>query len=900
MADTKENIILQVGLDAKKVADDLGDISRQIANVKKNQQDLNEQYKNGEISLGKYTEQTAALKDEQTWLQKEQKGLIATQKLLTQTTDTYGDSLNAERQKLADMQKAYDQLDGTMRQSEGGKEFLQQIQEQDRKVKDLEESTGRAQRNVGAYAEAMQKAGIGVSGFTNKLKILLKNPLVAVFAGFVAIVQKLRDAFRRNDEAGTKLQKAFAAFKPILTAINKLFSWLADIISTIANAISKVGSFLLKLLVPGYKEAAEAADELADAQDRLQETERRYTVESAKRQRDIAKLRDDAAKATNGLVEVERTRLKLVRGLSDEVLKQIPLFDKQRKIVERLKEVNGDVTKLTAEEIKQLKALGLVEEVVQKEKVTTAELTQQAIDLETKDLEERMKIAQEKVRLQKEQMKEDNDYGDEAKDKLAQLEADLYRSESEYYGHLRKLDREQKAERERQRKEQEEQEKKSAAARLEIRRATEDKLLSLETDSTKRSVEKARIDGKREVENLKKKLDDLKTEDLAARAELNKLIEATEKATQKQINDILINAAKEREDTILSTKREAARRGIKDSLELAKLQASEMREDYARMQRLTEEQVLALYGNWDKYYQALGEAETAAYEANEALALEQYNRDQKRRENEYNQRLIGIDNEYVLAELEMQQKQAQYDALVEMDEDTKARLYGNEEEYKAAVIAAEGEIAHATANAVKLRLQSVGEIGNLMNEMASALGNFAVESEAAAKAQKAFAFTGILLNQAQSISEGALAIAKGVESAAGIPFPANIPAIISITAQIGAMIAGVTSAIAQAKQLFTQADAGNFADGGTIGGTSYTGDRLIAHVNSGEGIYTNKQANNVLQEIANNPLRGGVALEEMTAAFAAAVSELPAPKMVYSEFNDFTKEVATYNELAAV
>lgn len=899
MADTKENIILQVGLDAKRVADDLADISRQIANVKKNQQDLNAQYKNGEISLGKYTEQTAALKDEQTWLQKEQKGLIATQKLLTQTTDTYGDSLNAERQKLADMQKAYDQLDGTMRQSEGGKEFLQQIQEQDRKVKDLEESTGRAQRNVGAYAEAMQKAGIGVEGFNNKIKAMLKNPLVAVFAGFVAIVQKLRDAFRRNDEAGTKLQKAFGAFKPILTAINKLFGWLADIVAAVASAIAKVGSFIMSL-IPGYKEAAEAAEELADAQDRLQETERQYAVESAKRQRDIAKLRDDVAKSTNGLVEVERTRLKLTRQINDETLKYIPFGEKYRKAVEKLRDVNGDVTKMTAEEIKSLKELGIVEEVVQKEKVATAELTQQAIDLETKDLEERMKIAQEKVRLQKEQMKEDDDYGDEQKDKLAQLEADLYRSESEYYGHLRKLDREQKAEREKAQKEREKQEKDAAAARLEIQRATQDKLLSLEKDQTKRSVEQAQLNGKREVENLKKKLDDLKTEDLAARAELNKLIEATEKATQKQINDILINAAKEREDTILATKREAARRGITDALDLAKLQAENTREDYARMQRLTEDQVLTLYGNWEKYYQALGAAETAAYEANEALALEQYNRDQKRRENEYNERLIGIDNEYVLAELEMQQKQAQYDALVEMDEATKARLYGNEEDYKAAVIAAEGEIAHATSNAVKLRLQSVGEIGNLMNEMASALGNFAGESEAAAKAQKAFAFTGILLNQAQSISEGALAIAKGVESAAGIPFPANIPAIISITAQIGAMIAGVTSAIAQAKQLFTQADAGNFADGGTIGGTSYTGDRLIAHVNSGEGIYTNKQANNVLQEIANNPLRGGVALEEMTAAFAAAVSELPAPKMVYSEFNDFTKEVATYNELAAV
>lgn len=899
MADTRENIILQVDLDAAKVAEDLARATKQVSILKQEQKLLNEALKEGRISDEEYGKAISESSAELEKAKRETKGYTAVLKQLTVTTGQYGDSLSEQQRKLNDMQKAYDQLDATYRESKGGKEFLKAIQDQDQKVKELEEHTGRFQRNVGAYAEAMKKAGIDVEGFNNKLKAMLKNPLVAVFAAFVAIVQKLRDAFRRNDEAGTKLQKAFSAFKPILTVINKLFGWLADIIAAVANAIAKVGSFIMSI-IPGYKEAAEAAEELADAQDRLEDSERQYAVESAKRQRDIAKLRDDAARATNGLVEVERTRLKLTHEISDEMLKQIPFTNQFRKAVERLKEVNGDVTKLTDKEIKQLKMLGFVEEVVQKEKVTTAELTQQAIDLETKDLEERMKIAQEKVRLQKEQMKQDDDYGDEAKDKLAQLEADLYRSESEYYGHLRELDREQNAKRERQRKEQEEQEKKSAAARLEIRRATEDKLLSLETDSTKRSVAQATIEGKRGVENLRKKLDDLKKEDVAARAELNKLIEATEAATQKQISEILIKAAKDREDTILETKREAARRGIKDSLELAKLQASETQEDYARLQAMTDTQVLTLYGTWEKYYQALAEAETAAYDAKEAIAMEQFNRDQKRRENEYNARLIGLDNEYVLAELELQQKQEQYDALVAMDEETKARMYGNEEEYKAAVIAAESEIANSTANAVKTRLKSVGELGSMMNDFASALGEFAGESEAAAKAQKAFAFTGILLNQAQSISEGALAIAKGVESAAGIPFPANIPAIISVTAQIGAMIAGVTSAIAQAKQIFAKSDAGNFANGGTIDGTSYTGDRLIAHVNSGEGIYTGKQANNLLQEIANNPLRGGADMDAMTAAFTAAVAALPAPKMVYSEFNDFTQEVATYNELAAI
>ena len=203
-----------------------------------------------------------------------------------------------------------------------------------------------------------------------------------------------------------------------------------------------------------------------------------------------------------------------------------------------------------------------------------------------------------------------------------------------------------------------------------------------------------------------------------------------------------------------------------------------------------------------------------------------------------------------------------------------------------------------TRNAKGL-VKTLGNIGNGFTNMSEILGAFADESEVAAKAQKAFAFVGILANQAQSISEGALALAEGIRSASALPFPANIPAIVTITATISGMLAGVASTISQAKQIFAQAnDAGKFATGGVVGGTSYTGDKLVAHVNSGEGIYTGKQANTLLQEIANNPLRGGT--EAMTEALIAALSAMPAPVMDYTEFRNFQQDVATYDELSKI
>ena len=186
---------------------------------------------------------------------------------------------------------------------------------------------------------------------------------------------------------------------------------------------------------------------------------------------------------------------------------------------------------------------------------------------------------------------------------------------------------------------------------------------------------------------------------------------------------------------------------------------------------------------------------------------------------------------------------------------------------------------------------------NASNAMANALGEFAEQSEGAAAAQKAFALVGILTNQAQSISEGALAIAKGVESAAGIPFPANIPAIISITAQIGAMVAGVMSSISQAKQLFAAANAQKFATGGIVGGTSYTGDAVPALLNSREMVINTEQQARLFNALDGGSDSGlGINYELLAAACAAT----PAPVMVYSELREFEENVATFNEIASV
>lgn len=189
-----------------------------------------------------------------------------------------------------------------------------------------------------------------------------------------------------------------------------------------------------------------------------------------------------------------------------------------------------------------------------------------------------------------------------------------------------------------------------------------------------------------------------------------------------------------------------------------------------------------------------------------------------------------------------------------------------------------------------------GSIAGALNDMAQMLNEYGKENEKAQAASKAFALAGILASQAQSIAEGALAISAGIASAQSVPFPANIAAIATTVATITGLIVSTASSFLQAKQLLSTADAGAFSDGGVVSGTSYTGDRLTARVNSNEVILNPKQASNVLYQMANSPTGFGFDYEAM----AAAMSAQPAPVVVYKELRDFESKVVTYNEIASV
>ena len=106
---------------------------------------------------------------------------------------------------------------------------------------------------------------------------------------------------------------------------------------------------------------------------------------------------------------------------------------------------------------------------------------------------------------------------------------------------------------------------------------------------------------------------------------------------------------------------------------------------------------------------------------------------------------------------------------------------------------------------------------------------------------------------AKGAEAGAAAAAAGAEGAsavAGVPVVGPALAIAAAAAIVAAIIAAMTKA----------RGAGKFAYGGIVGGNSFTGDRLVANVNSGEMIL-NKTQQARLFKLANGGAVGGNQVE---------------------------------------
>lgn len=918
MGEQNESVILDVKLDAAKVSQDLNEMVTRIAALKTQQRELTKEINAGRDADGKYAEQLIRVKDQLSWTEKQAKGLSATTKLLTADTQTYSDSLNGQRQKLADMQKAYDQLDKAQRESEGGRQFLEAIKAQHDAVLGLEGATGRMQRNVGNYPKALTSAIPGFDKFNGMLEKIgltfsdlgtsaggalkkvgssmanlgkqaasaLANPIILAVAAVVVVLKQLYDAFQRNEQAQNAWQKATAPFMALWQNFQRVFDDIVKSLQRVGAAFGADGQIIefftknvlrefniiigvVRVAILNLTKEAEIIGKVFTA---VFGRFRELTKDSF-----LSRWFESARAAISGFIDqinavvetITSSKIGQALGLKEYLQDLKAIVGSSNELTEankRIVESEAAVAKQRRENVKQdaddqRDIAELRAKAAERDKYTAAERLKFLEDANAKE-EAIAKRAFDLAKTQYESEKlrnsltesnaEDLERENQAYANMVATETAYLNKQRELAGQMSKLRQqnasERKAEQDKATKEAEAAERARMENAKKIAQEAEDFALSLIEDETEKAIAQRRIQGEREIAELQRRLNEEKNLTAESRAQLAELILGKQEALYADLERIAAEAAERmtaeqeaeeqaRAARILEYRLQLTEQGSVAELELMQSQLDLQMEQALAAENLTEEEKYLI-------------RETFAKKA------------------------ADLDTQY-------------HNNLIKTAENAR-------EQYR------------------KSLLDTAANASSVFGSMSDLLAEYGEQNEDAAAASRAFGVASIVTDQAISIANTAKAITEavaGATQAAAAGGPAA-PFLLAgyVAAMVGAVlgaVAGVTSSIQQAKSLMSQADgdgksAGKYAGGGVVPGTSYTGDKLTANVNSAEVISNPRQAANLLYEISNNPARGGFDYGQMAEAIAAANESLPAPVMNYEEFADFNKKRLTYNEFAKI
>ena len=457
MAEQVEEIIISVNVSTEETAKKLSEVVKGMAELRTEQNNLTKEIKEGNDADGQKAQRLAEVQAQIGKLKNEQKQYTAILQNESKIANSYGDSLNEQRRKLTDMQKAYDSLSASWRESSAGQAFKKQLDDQYNSVSNLEKATGRHQRNVGNYPNVMGGAvksfgsldgaisqvsqafnglstngikGLGglASAIGNVGKIMIASPILALVGAIVVAFQKLSDAFKKNDTASTNLDRAFSKLKPITQVLGEYFDKLAVTISNVilklSEGVTAVGKFLNKIgiLKGNFEEASKGAEDLVISTDNLEEAERQYTVNSAKRSKEISQLRAQVAEKDKYTAKEREEFLKQAIALEQENLQEELNNKKERlRILEETAKQEVDTSDATTNEITQARAeLYRAEESYNNK---TRELAGQLVEARNAQVAEEKKASEEARKIEEERIAEENRLAEEEVRRLEEREA---------------------------------------------------------------------------------------------------------------------------------------------------------------------------------------------------------------------------------------------------------------------------------------------------------------------------------------------------------------------------------------------------------------------------------------------------------------------------------------------
>lgn len=949
-----EEILLEVKMDTGKVASELRSVMSTMADLKKEQAALKKEIDAGADATGELTAAYAQNEDTIKSLTAKQKALSGQLNTTNTSTDQLGDSFRELDAQCRALENQYKSLTKAQRESAEGQALKEKVIEAKQALKDFDAELGNHQRNVGNYPKtvtalipgfdkfegllgklgmsfedlgkdatsALKGIGQGMGNLGKQAMSLLANPIIAAVAAALVVLKMLYDALQRNEEAQLAWQKSMAPLKAIWQNFQRVFDDIIKLMNKVTNAFGANGKFL-ELYMRAYllpfnvvigavrlaivqleqtfniwskvfKAGFDAVKGVVQSSPLSPYFEKvKIVIDKAKAAVDdfINKVKETSDAIKNSAVGQFLGLDEYTEAVKGVVLANQELIESNKQIAEaedaiqdkRIANIRADAD--AQKEIAELKA-----KIADKENYTAEERIAMLEQAGAKE-EEIAKRALELAKAQYEAEKLKNSLTESNADDLereAQAYAAMVAAEEALANKQKEINTQKNAilqEQKAQREKAIQEEQKAAALRLEIARKVEDALIALDTDAVSREVNSTRVAGEREIENLRIKMEQLKKTDLEARENLQKLIEAKERETQQKIDKILLEAAQQRADALRANALTEQELLTSDALQLAQFRKEQAEQALQELLAMTKEEQQLMYANEEAYNAAVLAAKKTLSDETLAIQQEMYSRQQQAEENEYQRSIQGLeDNAVAMTTAELAYAEKKHEELVNMDAETKAILYKSEEEYQAAVIASEKRILDAKKKSVaeqrKMAMANAKAIGDAMGALSDALGQFGEENKAAAKASKAIALGKVAVDTG-------VAIAGGIAQAQSVPFPANIAAIATTIATILANIGTAISTIKEAQ----------FATGGIVGGTSYTGDKVIAGLNSREMVLNTDQQTRLFDAI-NGQGDGSLGINyEM---MAAAVAAQPAPVVVYKELQDFGDKVSTYEEIASI
>lgn len=430
----------------------------------------------------------------------------------------------------------------------------------------------------------------------------------------------------------------------------------------------------------------------------------------------------------------------------------------------------------------------------------------------------------------------------------------------------------------------------AAEKRLEIERKRIEELRKFENaynklviDQSKDVVDRYTKEQDEEIAALQHRLDTERTLTVEQRAELNQQIIDLELEKNERIAQMNLDIRTAELQEELRLKQQEIDDMLKQ-LEKEGVLTAEIRQKY-EAQRLQNEQdfnnaVARLVKDHTlQVNQFRRDAERQTLENNEEETISSYERLTKEYELAAQKRLlIANDNEEMIAEAEIQNATEKYNMLVSIDAEAKQLMFASEEEYKVAVLEAETEMNNAIKKRTEMQIESAKKqmqsVGEIFDTLSGVMADYAEESEEAAAYEK-------ILSLAKIAMATGVAIAEGVKVATDSS-KTWYEAVIAIATMVATVIANTASAV-------KMVNSAKFAEGGIVGGNSYSGDKINARLDSGEMVLNREQQANLFRMINQPQLSDNT--EQLTAAFAAALSEMPNPVLDYTEFRAFTNDV---------